>query len=67
MYLGFEQASRQAADLQVPLEEELLRLVVHGTLHVLGYQHPEGEDREMSEMFRLQEELVSAVMRLEQE
>jgi len=62
IYLGFEQARRQAAELQIPLEEELLRLIIHGTLHVLGYEHPEGEDREESEMFRKQEELLIVVL-----
>lgn len=42
----------------VGVREELARLVVHGTLHVLGYDHPEGEEREASEMWRRQEQLV---------
>jgi len=37
------------------LREELLRLVVHGTLHVLGYDHPAGPGRERSAMWRTQE------------
>ncbi len=35
-----------------------VRLLVHGVLHVLGHDHPDGEDRYGSAMFRLQEELV---------
>ncbi len=62
VYLGFEQARRQAEEFQVPLEEELLRLVIHGTLHVLGHEHPEGQGRVESEMFRVQEELLNAVL-----
>jgi probable rRNA maturation factor len=62
VYLGFQQAMRQASDLGVPLEEELLRLTIHGTLHVLGYRHPEGEDRLGSEMYLRQEELVARVL-----
>ena len=62
VYLGFEQASRQAADLGVPLEEELLRLTIHGTLHVLGHTHPEGPDRTEDPMFRRQEELLAAFL-----
>ena len=34
---------------------ELLRLVVHGTLHVLGYDHPDDDSRERSPMWRRQE------------
>jgi probable rRNA maturation factor len=62
VYLGFEQAQRQASEFEVLLDEELLRLVIHGTLHVLGYQHPEGEDRFDSEMFLKQEDLLRSVL-----
>jgi probable rRNA maturation factor len=39
-------------------EEELLRLAVHGTLHVLGYDHPHGAGRTRSAMWRRQERYV---------
>jgi probable rRNA maturation factor len=58
VYVGLDQARRQAADEGVPLEEELVRLAVHGTLHVLGHDHPDGEGRLSSPMFMLQERLV---------
>jgi len=61
VYIGIEQAERQAAELGVPLREELLRLAIHGTLHVLGWDHPE-EDREASPMFRRQEELLRSFL-----
>jgi len=62
IYLGIDQARRQAEERGIPLDEELLRLAVHGTLHLLGHDHPEGPEREESEMFRLQEALVSRVL-----
>jgi probable rRNA maturation factor len=62
VYVGFEQASRQAAELGVSLAEELVRLAIHGTLHVLGHDHPEGDEREESPMFTLQERLVREAM-----
>ncbi len=34
---------------------ELVRLAVHGTLHVLGYDHPDGPGRTHSAMWRRQE------------
>lgn len=61
IYLGAEQAALQASELGVPLAEELVRLAVHGTLHVLGHDHPEGEGREESPMFALQEDLVRRI------
>lgn len=62
IYIGAEQAERQAAELGVPYAEELLRLAMHGTLHVLGYDHPEGEERAGSEMYRRQEALLAAFL-----
>jgi ssRNA-specific RNase YbeY (16S rRNA maturation enzyme) len=35
---------------------------VHGTLHVLGYEHPEGAERTGSEMFVRQEELLRSFL-----
>ena len=40
------------------LSEELVRLAVHGTLHVLGYDHPDGPGRTRSMMWRKQEGYV---------
>ena len=37
------------------VREELIRLTVHGTLHVLGYDHPDGPGRTRSVMWRRQE------------
>jgi probable rRNA maturation factor len=61
VYIGYEQAERQAGENGVTLDEELTRLVVHGTLHVLGWQHPDGEERSQSEMYKRQEELVRRI------
>ena len=63
VYVGVDQAARQAAEVGVSLREELVRLVVHGTLHVLGFDHPDdAEARERSPMYRKQEALVKEVL-----
>ena len=62
VYIGCEQAQRQADDVSVSFDEELVRLAIHGTLHVLGYQHPEGEERLESRMFLRQEEILREVL-----
>lgn len=41
------------------VREEIARLVVHGVLHVLGHDHPEGERRTLSPMWRRQESLLA--------
>jgi probable rRNA maturation factor len=38
--------------------QELVRLAVHGTLHVLGYDHPAGPGRVHSAMWRRQERYI---------
>jgi ssRNA-specific RNase YbeY (16S rRNA maturation enzyme) len=35
---------------------------VHGTLHVLGYDHPEGEARTHSPMWRRQERALARAL-----
>jgi probable rRNA maturation factor len=55
-------ARDSAREYGVELREELLRLVVHGVLHVVGYDHPTGPEREDSEMFRRQEALLSELL-----
>ncbi len=51
-------AAREAKARRVPLRQELVRLVVHGTLHVLGWDHPEDDTRARSPMWRRQERYV---------
>ena len=63
VYIGYEQAQDQAADAGVDLDEEIARLSIHGTLHVLGYDHPEDGDRTKSEMWQLQESILVKVPR----
>jgi probable rRNA maturation factor len=60
IYIGLERAVRQAAELGEPVARELARLAIHGTLHVLGWDHPE-EEREGSEMWCLQERILAEV------
>lgn len=57
VYVAPEVARAQARDLGVGYREELIRLVVHGTLHVAGHDHPE-RDRARSPMWRRQERYV---------
>jgi probable rRNA maturation factor len=62
VYIAPEVARANARARGVTVREELTRLVVHGTLHVLGHDHPESEDRETSEMWRRQESIVRRLL-----
>lgn len=62
VYVGVDQAFRQATEVGAEAGEELLRLAIHGTLHVLGYDHPAEAEREASPMYRRQEELLTTIL-----
>lgn len=62
VYICPDVARANAAAFGVPLREELLRLAVHGALHVLGYEHPEGEARTRSPMWKRQERILRQVL-----
>ena len=51
-------AAREARARGISFRRELHRLVVHGVLHVLGYDHPAGGERTASAMWRRQERYV---------
>ncbi len=61
IYLCRAVAAQEAHRRGLPVREEVLRLVVHGTLHVLGHDHPEGDAREHSAMWATQERYVRQV------
>ena len=51
--ISVETAIKQAKELGYTLKEELTRLLIHGTLHLLGYDHenvPEAEAKKMQEL-----------------
>lgn len=46
IYVCYEVAENQAREFGVPFREELLRLIVHGILHLAGYDDKETRERE---------------------
>jgi len=42
--ISLEMAERQAAEAAHPVADEMAHLLVHGILHLLGYDHAEPED-----------------------
>lgn len=61
VYLCRYVAAREARARRQRVRTELVRLVVHGTLHVLGHEHDEGSGRATSPMWRIQERYVTAL------
>ncbi|MBN1658692.1 MAG: rRNA maturation RNase YbeY [Anaerolineae bacterium] len=57
--VSYPRASEQAAEQGHSVERELKLLVVHGVLHLLGYDHEEEEDR--AEMWARQDEILDVV------
>ena len=55
--ISFPQAERQALEHKINLQEELKTLVIHGFLHLLGYDHIEVGDRK--EMESLEKEIMA--------
>ena len=64
VYICPEVAAENARRHGARVREELARLVVHGTLHVLGHDHPHGDERMNSPMWRRQERLVARLLPL---
>ena len=62
VYIAPDVARRNAHEHGTGIREELLRLVVHGVLHVVGYDHPVDEARTASPMWRRQERLLRKVL-----
>lgn len=58
VYISPDAARASAAANGVGVREELVRLIVHGTLHALGHEHPETDARTASPMWKRQEQLV---------
>ena len=58
VYIAPDVARRNAAAHGAGVREELLRLVVHGMLHVTGHDHPVDDARYASPMWKRQEQLL---------
>lgn len=59
IYICPDVVRKNAARFGSGIREEISRVVVHGTLHTLGYEHSDGEDRTDSEMWHRQEMILA--------
>ncbi len=51
-------AKKQSEEIGLSYREEILRLLIHGILHLLGYDHEKSEE-EAKKMFSIQEKIFS--------
>ena len=58
IYIAPDVARENARRHGRSIREEMFRLVVHGVLHVVGHDHPDGEERYASPMWQRQERLL---------
>jgi probable rRNA maturation factor len=57
--ISYPQAARQAREGRRPLRAEMALLIVHGVLHLLGYDH--ADPQEESRMWARQDEVLARV------
>ena len=57
--ISYPQAARQAQENNTEIDKEVALLVIHGTLHLLGYDHD--EPKREQEMRALEERILSEV------
>lgn len=59
--ISAETAARDAAEAGVPFEQELYFLLMHGILHLLGYDHERGTAADAQRMEAREQELFALV------
>ena len=65
MVISYERCLSQAAEYGHSPERELGYLCVHSLLHLLGYDHMDGDDGPMKRQMRAREEAIMSALHLE--
>jgi probable rRNA maturation factor len=60
--ISYPQATKQAPDHRNSIEEELLLLIVHGILHLLGYDHENTGDARI--MRKREQDIINRIRKL---
>ena len=57
VFISLDAVARNAAEFSVPFEEELTRVMLHGLMHLMGYDH-QSNDFKSEQMLIKQEEIL---------
>ncbi|MBI4427131.1 MAG: rRNA maturation RNase YbeY [Candidatus Magasanikbacteria bacterium] len=60
IFICYSQIKKQAKTYNASVKEELARMLAHGVLHLLGFDHQKKADEE--KMFSLQERLIKSIL-----
>lgn len=60
IFISYEQIKKQAREYSVTVKEEFARMLVHGLLHLVGYDHLVEKDEK--KMFSLQEKIICSIL-----
>ena len=60
IYISLEKAAEQSLEYGVTLKDELKRLLIHGMLHLIGYDHEKSVEEE--DIMRAKEEEIFALV-----
>lgn len=56
IFICVPQIKKQAKEYGVSFEEEFCRMLTHGVLHLLGFDHQ--KEKDAKKMFKLQEQII---------
>jgi probable rRNA maturation factor len=59
IFIAYPQIKRQAKQYKISEKEEFVRMLVHGLLHLVGYDHNTIKDEK--KMLNLQEKIVNNI------
>lgn len=62
--ISLETAPKQAIEYKTTFNEELIRLLTHGTLHLVGFDHEHVSKKEKNEMLSLQDKFIEKYRKL---
>ncbi len=60
IFISYPRILKQSKEYNVPVKEELARMITHGLLHLAGYKH--GQTKNAKKMFALQEVILTKVL-----